>query len=81
MAACQDLPASPPGQNPNSKHMKKQAEEEGLDKILIEAGFDWREPGCSMCLAMNNDKLKPQEKRDGDECDNARGDKRVSMAP
>jgi 3-isopropylmalate dehydratase len=42
--------------------VKKQAEEEGLDKILIEAGFDWREPGCSMCLAMNSDKLKPQER-------------------
>jgi 3-isopropylmalate dehydratase len=47
---------------PGSGLVKKQAEEEGLDKILIEAGFDWREPGCSMCLAMNNDKLKPQER-------------------
>jgi 3-isopropylmalate/(R)-2-methylmalate dehydratase large subunit len=35
---------------------------EGLDKIFIEAGFDWREPGCSMCLAMNDDRLKPQER-------------------
>jgi hypothetical protein len=42
--------------------VKKQAEEEGLDKILMDAGFDWREPGCSMCLAMNSDKLKPQER-------------------
>ena len=42
--------------------VKKQAEEEGLDKIFIEAGFDWREPGCSMCLAMNPDQLKPQER-------------------
>jgi 3-isopropylmalate dehydratase len=47
---------------PGSGLVKKQAEEEGLDKIFIEAGFDWREPGCSMCLAMNSDKLKPQER-------------------
>ena len=47
---------------PGSGLVKLQAEEEGLDKILIEAGFDWREPGCSMCLAMNPDKLKPQER-------------------
>lgn len=47
---------------PGSGLVKKQAEEEGLDKILTEAGFDWREPGCSMCLAMNTDKLKPQER-------------------
>lgn len=47
---------------PGSGLVKKQAEEEGLDKILTEAGFDWREPGCSMCLAMNPDKLKPKER-------------------
>jgi len=47
---------------PGSGLVKKQAEDEGLDKILVEAGFDWREPGCSMCLAMNADKLKPQER-------------------
>lgn len=47
---------------PGSGLVKLQAEEEGLDKILIEAGFDWREPGCSMCLAMNPDKLGPQER-------------------
>lgn len=47
---------------PGSGLVKKQAEDEGLDKILIEAGFDFREPGCSMCLAMNADKLKPQER-------------------
>jgi len=47
---------------PGSGLVKRQAEDEGLDKILIEAGFDWREPGCSMCLAMNADKLKPQER-------------------
>ena len=47
---------------PGSGLVKKQAEEEGLDKIFIEAGFDWREPGCSMCLAMNPDQLKPKER-------------------
>eukprot|EP00566_Odontella_aurita_P008817 CAMPEP_0113539886 /NCGR_PEP_ID=MMETSP0015_2-20120614/8174_1 /TAXON_ID=2838 /ORGANISM="Odontella" /LENGTH=830 /DNA_ID=CAMNT_0000439629 /DNA_START=83 /DNA_END=2575 /DNA_ORIENTATION=+ /assembly_acc=CAM_ASM_000160 len=47
---------------PGSGLVKNQAEQEGLDKILIDAGFDWREPGCSMCLAMNPDKLKPQER-------------------
>ena len=47
---------------PGSGLVKKQAEDEGLDKILMDAGFDWREPGCSMCLAMNPDKLKPQER-------------------
>ena len=47
---------------PGSGLVKAQAEAEGLDKVLIEAGFDWREPGCSMCLAMNPDKLEPQER-------------------
>merc|ERR1719247_2037000 len=47
---------------PGSGLIKAQAEAEGLDKILVEAGFDWREPGCSMCLAMNPDKLEPQER-------------------
>lgn len=47
---------------PGSGLVKNQAEEEGLDKIFLEAGFDWREPGCSMCLAMNADKLKPGER-------------------
>ena len=47
---------------PGSGLVKEQAEIEGLDKILIEAGFDWREPGCSMCLAMNPDQLKPKER-------------------
>ena len=47
---------------PGSGVVKEQAENEGLDKILIDAGFDWREPGCSMCLAMNPDKLLPQER-------------------
>ncbi len=47
---------------PGSGLVKQQAEKEGIDKILIEAGFDWREPGCSMCLAMNPDQLKPKER-------------------
>ena len=47
---------------PGSGLVKMMAEEEGLDKILIESGFDWREPGCSMCLAMNADKLEPGER-------------------
>ena len=47
---------------PGSGLVKEQAEREGLDKIFIEAGFDWREPGCSMCLAMNDDRLKPHER-------------------
>ncbi|MBB3066464.1 3-isopropylmalate dehydratase large subunit [Limibacillus halophilus] len=47
---------------PGSGLVKDQAEAEGLDTILIEAGFDWREPGCSMCLAMNADKLQPGER-------------------
>jgi 3-isopropylmalate/(R)-2-methylmalate dehydratase large subunit len=48
---------------PGSGRVKRQAEEEGLDKIFKEAGFQWREPGCSMCLAMNDDFLNP-----GDRC-------------
>ncbi|MGI9440133.1 MAG: 3-isopropylmalate dehydratase large subunit [Parvibaculales bacterium] len=47
---------------PGSGLIKQQAETEGLDKIFIEAGFEWREPGCSMCLAMNADKLAPGER-------------------
>ena len=47
---------------PGSGLVKEQAEKEGLDKIFIEAGFEWREPGCSMCLAMNPDKLAPGER-------------------
>ncbi|MBA5778930.1 3-isopropylmalate dehydratase large subunit [Stappia sp. F7233] len=47
---------------PGSGLVKEQAEAEGLDKIFRAAGFDWREPGCSMCLAMNADKLKPGER-------------------
>ncbi|HIF9255561.1 3-isopropylmalate dehydratase large subunit [Photobacterium damselae] len=47
---------------PGSEQVKAQAEQEGLDKILISAGFEWRLPGCSMCLAMNNDRLGPKER-------------------
>ena len=47
---------------PGSGPVKKQAEDEGLDRVFSEAGFDWREAGCSMCLAMNPDKLEPGER-------------------
>ncbi len=47
---------------PGSGLVKKQAEAEGLDKIFLAAGFEWREPGCSMCLAMNADRLEPGER-------------------
>ncbi len=47
---------------PGSGLVKEQAEQEGLDKIFLEAGFEWREPGCSMCLAMNADRLQPGER-------------------
>jgi 3-isopropylmalate/(R)-2-methylmalate dehydratase large subunit len=47
---------------PGSAAVKAQAEAEGLDRVFTAAGFDWREPGCSMCLAMNPDKLAPQER-------------------
>ena len=45
---------------PGSGLVKEQAEAEGLDKIFMDAGFEWREPGCSMCLGMNPDQLKPR---------------------
>ena len=47
---------------PGSGLVKRQAEAEGLDRVFREAGFDWREPGCSMCLAMNDDRLEPGER-------------------
>src|SRR5699024_1421078 len=47
---------------PGSQSVKLQAEEEGLDKIFIESGFEWRNSGCSMCLGMNPDELKPGER-------------------
>ena len=47
---------------PGSGMVKAQAEEEGLDKIFVDAGFLWRDPGCSMCLGMNPDQLKPYER-------------------
>jgi 3-isopropylmalate/(R)-2-methylmalate dehydratase large subunit len=47
---------------PGSGLVKEQAESEGIDRILVKAGFEWREPGCSMCLAMNPDKLAPGER-------------------
>jgi len=47
---------------PGSGLVKEQAEAEGLDRIFLDAGFEWREPGCSMCLAMNADKLEPGQR-------------------
>ena len=47
---------------PGSGLVKRQAEKEGLDKIFTDAGFEWREPGCSMCLGMNEDRLAPGER-------------------
>lgn len=47
---------------PGSMQVKKEAEKEGLDKIFIDAGFEWRMPGCSMCVSINNDKVKPGER-------------------
>lgn len=47
---------------PGSGRVKRQAEKEGLDKVFIDAGFEWRHPGCSMCLAMNDDQLKPGQR-------------------
>jgi 3-isopropylmalate/(R)-2-methylmalate dehydratase large subunit len=45
---------------PGSHRVKRQAEAEGLDRIFLDAGFEWREPGCSMCLGMNPDQLGPE---------------------
>jgi 3-isopropylmalate/(R)-2-methylmalate dehydratase large subunit len=47
---------------PGSGLIKRQAEQEGLDRVFLDAGFEWREPGCSMCLAMNEDRLEPGER-------------------
>ena len=47
---------------PGSGLVKRQAEDEGLDQVFRNAGFEWREPGCSMCLAMNADRLEPGER-------------------
>jgi len=47
---------------PGSHRVKAQAETEGLDRIFVDAGFEWREPGCSMCLGMNPDQLKPEQR-------------------
>ena len=47
---------------PGSGAVRRQAEREGLAQIFIDAGFEWREPGCSMCLAMNDDVLEPGER-------------------
>ena len=47
---------------PGSGLVRRQAEQEGLDQIFTQAGFEWREPGCSMCLGMNEDRLNPGER-------------------
>ena len=47
---------------PGSGLVKRQAESEGLDQVFVAAGFEWREPGCSMCLGMNDDQLAPGER-------------------
>jgi 3-isopropylmalate/(R)-2-methylmalate dehydratase large subunit len=47
---------------PGSGLVKRQAEKEGLDRVFLNAGFEWREPGCSMCLGMNADRLSPGER-------------------
>ena len=47
---------------PGSRKVREAAEAEGLDKIFVQSGFEWREPGCSMCLAMNADRLEPGER-------------------
>ena len=47
---------------PGSGLIKRQAEEEGLHEVFLAAGFEWREPGCSMCVAINGDSLKPGER-------------------
>jgi 3-isopropylmalate/(R)-2-methylmalate dehydratase large subunit len=47
---------------PGSGLVKRQAEQEGLDRIFLDSGFEWREPGCSMCLGMNDDRLSPGER-------------------
>ena len=49
-------------QNAQGRRNMRQAEQEGLDRVFLEAGFDWREAGCSMCLGMNPDTLAPQER-------------------
>ena len=65
---------------PGSGLVKAQAEAEGLDKIFLAAGFEWREPGCSMCLAMNPDKLAPGERCASTSNRNFRGPPRLPRA-
>jgi len=47
---------------PGSENIKRQAEAEGIDRVFKEAGFEWREPGCSMCLAVNGDTIAPGQR-------------------
>ena len=66
---------------PGSGLVKEQAEAEGLDRILLKAGFEWREPGCSMCLAMNPDKLAPGERCASTSNRNFEGGRATKAAP
>ncbi len=66
---------------PGSGPVQQQAIAEGLDEIFIEAGFDWREPGCSMCLAMNPDKLAPGERSASTSNRNFEGRQGGAVAP
>ena len=60
---CNDGDCSNPYNHPEAYELSlANLTQEGLDKIFINSGFEWREPGCSMCLAMNADKLKPEER-------------------
>ena len=56
------MPSFRPGSFPGSESVKRQAEAEGLDRIFIAAGFEWRAAGCSLCTALNGDQLKPGER-------------------
>ena len=66
---------------PGSGRVKDQAEAEGLDAVLTAAGFDWRQPGCSMCLAMNPDKLAPASGRRPPATATSRAARAVAAAP
>ena len=66
---------------PGSGLVKKQAEAEGLDRIFLEAGMEWREPGCSMCVAMNGDTLAPGERSASTSNRNFRGRQGLGRRP
>ena len=66
---------------PGSGLVKRQAEAEGLHEVFLAAGFEWREPGCSMCLAMNADRLLPGERCASTSNRNSRGARAMAAAP